>query len=427
MTEDTTQPDAVDPGSGQRGRRSRALGHSNYRLFFGGQAASLIGMWLQLTAQSWLIFRLTGSAAAVGVLAFAMQGPALLLGPVAGALADRHDKRRILVLAQWGSFGPIAVLAALTLSGHVTARQIILLAFLSGLARAFEVPTRQSFIPRLVPPRDLPNAIALNSALFNGARLIGPALAGILIPTVGEGWCFLLNAISYLFIITALRAIKLEPGPPRVRTETSLLREIGEGLSYVRKRPEMSALIAALAVSALCGMPYSVLLPSFAARLLGGGPETYSWLQIAVGTGAVAGAFLLASRSLIVGLERWVVAGNVVFGLSLVILSQTRGLSTALPVLVVIGLSFMIQGATTNTLLQTLSPETLRGRIMSLHTTTFVGLSPFSSLLAGWLADRWGESTVLVFGGLAVAIGGALAGRVTLRHAGKALERAISG
>jgi MFS family permease len=278
-------------------------------------------MWLQLTALSWLIYRLTDSAAWVGVLTFALQGPGLVLGPIAGALADRHDKRRILVIAQAASMFPALFLGLLTLGGAIRPWQIVGLAVFAGVARAFEIPTRQAFFRELVGREDLPNAIALNSALFNVARMVGPAIAGVLIPLVGEGWCFLINSVSYLAVVAALLAVRT---PKHVRSRSpgsSLLREIGEGISYVRAHPAMLGLLGALAVAAGTGMPYSVLLPSFASRVLQGGPETFSYLQIAVAVGALSGAFALATRARVRGLVRWVVGAGVSFGFWLVAVS----------------------------------------------------------------------------------------------------------
>lgn len=404
----------------------RSLRHPNYRLFFVGQAASLVGMWLQLTAQSWLIYRLTDSAAAVGLMTFAMQGPGLFLGPIAGALADRHEKRRILVIAQALAMIPALALGLLALAGVVRPWHIIALAFASGLARSFEIPTRQAFIHELVEPRDLANAIALNSALFNGARLVGPPVAGVLILLVGEAWCFLANAASYTAIVAALLALRLPQHDPKSRQGTSIFTEIREGLSYVRQRPGILSLLGIVAVGACAGMPYSVLLPSFANRMLGGGPLTYSYLLVAVAIGAVAGALTLASRSVVSGLERWAVGAGVSFGFWLMAVSTTRSVLLAIVCLIPMGFSFMIQMATTNTLLQTLAPDHLRGRIMSLHTWAFLGLFPVSSLLTGALADRYGEAAVLATGGLLVATSTVFLGRFTLRHVPAALASARS-
>lgn len=395
----------------------RALRHRNFRLFYGGQAISLIGMWLQLTAMSWLMYRLTDAAAAVALMTFAWQGPGLLLGPVAGAYADQRDRRVILIVTQALAVVPAAILGFLTLAKVVAPWHVVVLAFATGLVRSFEIPTRQAFIPELVDAPDLANAIGLNSALFNGARLIGPALAGALIPFVGEAWCFLANAISYAAIVAALFAMRLPPRPPRAGVTPSLLGQIREGIVYVRGQPTLLALLALLAAGAIAGMPYSVLLPSFANRQLGGGPDTFGLLQAAVGLGAMAGAFSLAARRGVQGLERWVVAAGAAFGILLFAFSRTHSMGPALALLAPLGFCFMIQLATTNTLLQTLAPSHLRGRVMSLHTTIFLGLFPLSGLLWGALADRVGEAAVLAGGGLVVFAASLVVGRWILRHA----------
>jgi MFS family permease len=404
----------------------RALRHRNYRLFYAGQAASLVGMWLQLTAMSWLMYRLTGAAAAVALMTFAWQGPGLVIGPIAGAFADRHDRRRILIAAQSLSVVPAAILGVLTLSGVVEPWHVVLLAFVTGIVRSFEIPTRQAFIPELVESSDLANAIGLNSALFNGARLVGPAIAGALIPWVGEAWCFLANSVSYTVIVAALVAIRLPAREKRASDSESLLSRIQEGLAYVRGQPSLLALLGGLAIVAVAGMPYSVLLPSFANRRLGGGPDTFAMLQAAVGLGAMLGAFSLAARRGVLGLERWVVVAGSSFGLLLFVFSRTSSPTAAVAVLAPLGFCFMIQLATTNTLLQTLAPAALRGRVMSLHTTLFLGLFPLSGLAWGGLADRFGEASVLAGGGLVVVVGSFVTGRAVLRHAPGALETATS-
>lgn len=393
----------------------RAFRHPNYRLFFAGQAVSMLGMWLHWTAQSWLVYRLTKSAAAVGLVTLALQGPGLLLGPIGGAYADRFDKRRLLIVTQASTVLPAALLGVLTLSGRVVPWHIAGLALVSGIARAFELPTRQAFIHDLVGVADLPNAIALNSALFNGARLIGPALAGLAIPLIGEGWCFLANAAAYLTIVFTLFALRLPPARPRDRTRAGIGAEILEGLRYVRGEPTMVALLGALAVAAVAGMPYTVLLPSFAARRLGGGPETFGYLQAAVGLGAIAGALTLAARTHVRGLERWVATASLTVGALLLVLSRAQSTLGAVLVLIPIGFAFMIQLATTNTLLQTLAPDHLRGRVMSLHTSLFLGVFPLAGLGAGALADRFGEAVVMLAGGSIVILGSAYFGRSLLR------------
>ncbi|MDX1384143.1 MAG: MFS transporter, partial [Thermoanaerobaculia bacterium] len=277
---------------------------------------------------------------------------------------------------------------------------VVALAFATGLVRSFEIPTRQAFVPELVAREDLANAIGLNSALF--------------------------NAVSYSAIVAALIAIRLAPAPPRDSGGKSLLAEIWEGLVYVRGQPALLALLGGLAVAAVAGMPYSVLLPSFASRQLGGGPDTFGLLQAAVGLGALVGAFALAMRASVRGLERWVVTAGGVFGVLLILFSRSSSLAVALTLLVPMGLCFMILLAATNTLLQTLVSERLRGRVMSLHTTLFLGLFPLSGLAWGALADRFGEATVLAAGGSSVALATLATGRAVLRHATPALNAALA-
>lgn len=394
----------------------RAFRHKNYRLFFAGQAVSLVGMWLHWTALSWLIFRLTGSAAAVGLVTLAMQGPGLVLGPIGGAYADRHSKRKMLMVTQLSTVLPAATLGILTVLSLVLPWHVIGLALLSGIARAFELPTRQAFIPELVGLGDLPNAIALNSALFNGARLVGPALAGLAIPRVGEGWCFLANAAAYLAVVAMLWIIRVPPARPRDPNRGSIFGDVLVGLRHVRGHPVMVALLGGLFITAMAGMPYAVLLPSFAARQLNGGPETFGYLQAAVGIGALFGALALALRTTVRGLEVWVAIAAVSLGAAILALSRATSTEVAILCLIPIGLCFMIQMATTNTLLQTIAPDHLRGRVMSLHTSLFLGLFPISGLAAGALADRFGESTVLAVSGVSVMVGGSIAGRALIRR-----------
>lgn len=393
----------------------RALRSRNFRLFYIGQGASLGGMWVQMVAQSWLMYRLTDSAAAVAAVFLAQQGPGLVIGPIAGALADRYPKRRMLVMAQAGTAVPTFVLAAITLAGVVAAWHVILLAFLAGLARAFEIPIRQSFIPSLVEREDLPNAIGLNSILFNLARLTGPAAGGIVIAFAGEGWCFLANGVSYLFVIAALLAIRVADAPARPRGGSSLLSEVVEGLSYVKSQPVLWALLGGLATASLAGMPYTVLLPSFAERVLDAGPEVYGLLTSAVGIGAMVSAVVLAVRKSPDGLDRWVVACGVAFGLALTLFSRTTSIPSAVASLALIGGSFMFMQTGVNTLLQLAAPDELRGRVMSLHSALFLGILPLGGLVAGAIADRFGEPLVLACGGGLVVAGAAFFGSILLR------------
>jgi MFS family permease len=404
----------------------RAFRSRNYRLFFSGQAGSLIGMWLQLTAMSWLMYRLTQAATWVGFLTLAWQGPGLVLGPIAGALADRVDRRKILIWAQALSVVPAALLGIFTIAHIVAPWHVLVLAFMTGVLRSFEIPTRQAFIPDIVAAEDLANAIGMNSALFNGARLVGPAIAGALIPLVGEGWCFIANAVSYLAILFALVAMQMPRSAARRAVTTSVLADILEGLAHVRREPALKAILGGLSFFAVVGMPYSVLLPSFAGRQLGGGPNTFSSLQAAVGLGAMVAAFGLAMRSRVPGLERWLVIAGAAFGVLLVALSRATSLPMALVVLAPLGAGFIVTMAATNTLLQTLAPRHLRGRVMSLHTTLFLGVFPLAGLGWGALADRFGEAAVLAGGGVLVVVGTLISGRAVLRHAPPALAAAAA-
>jgi MFS family permease len=404
----------------------RSFRSRNYRLFFGGQAGSLIGMWLQLTAMSWLMYRLTQAATWVAFLTFAWQGPGLVLGPIAGALADRVDRRRILIVAQALSVLPAAALGIFTIAGWITPWQVVVFAFVTGVLRSFEIPTRQAFIPDIVAAEDLANAIGMNSALFNAARLVGPAIAGALIPFVGEGWCFIANAVSYLAILAALVAMTLPHTTGRRAVTSSMLADILEGFAHVRRDPAVRAILGGLAFFAVVGMPYSVLLPSFASRQLGGGPHTFSSLQAAVGFGAMVAAFAVAVRSRVAGLERWLVVAGASFGALLFALSRATSLPVALTLLIPLGGCFIVTMATTNTLLQTLAPGHLRGRVMSIHTTLFLGVFPLSGLVWGWLADRLGEAMVLAGGGVLVVLGALVFGRGVLRHAPPAVALAAA-
>lgn len=401
----------------------RALRHRNYRLFFGGQLASLLGMWLQLVAQSWLILRLTDQASYVALVYLAQLGPGLFIMPFAGALADRYSRKRILLWSHAAAFAPALAMGLLTLSGTITTWQVMGFALLTGIARSFEIPTRQAFVPALVERSDIPNAVALNSILFNSCRLVGPAVAGVVIARWGEGWCFLLNAALFAPVWLALLSIRAGDEPLGPSTG-SLTQSIGVALHYVGATPVLWSLLGGMAVASVVGMPYTTLLPSFATRVLGAGEVAYGMLTSAVGLGAFASAVALAMRRSVEGLERWVVGAGLFFAASLCGFSQTTQLWTAILLLACVGLGFMFMMAGTSTLLQLRVPDALRGRVMSFHTTVFLGAFPFGGLVAGQLADRYGESLVLSGAGIIVACGVLCFGRVLLR--GMHAERAES-
>jgi MFS family permease len=393
----------------------RALRSRNFRLYYTGQGASLLGMWVQMVAQSWLMYRLTDSAVAVALVVVASQGPGLFIGPFAGAIADRFPKRRILVVSQVATSVPTFVLAALTLADVVVAWHVFALVLLMGVSRAFEMPVRHAFIPSLVQREDLSNAIGLNSIVFNLARLTGPAVGGAVIALAGEGWCFLANGVSYLCVIVALLAIRVEDNSAVRRGDKSLLADVREGLAYVAGQPLLWALLGVLGTASLFGMPYTVLLPSFADRVLSAGPEVYGVLTSAVGIGAMGSAIVLAMRSSPDGLAGWVVLCALLFGAALFGFSRADALSTAIPSLALIGATFMFAQTGVNTLLQLAAPEELRGRVMSLHSTLFLGVLPLGALVAGAAADRFGEASVLAAGGVLVTASALFFGAILLR------------
>jgi len=379
----------------------RALRHRDYRLFFIGQGISLIGTWMQQVAMSWLVYRLTGSAFALGAIAFASQFPTFLLAPIAGVVADRYRRHRIVVTTQSLALLEASTVAALVLTGTVQVWHLIALSAVLGTVNAFDIPARQSLVVKLVQgPDDLANAIALNSSMFNMARLIGPAIAGVLIGVVGEGPVFAINAASYIAVLTSLfrmSVAKEERPEPQARA----LSHMREGFRYAFGFPPIRSILTLLALTSLLGMPYVVLLPVFASEVLGGGPQTLGFLMSAAGLGALSGALYLASRSSVRGLSRVIVIAVTVFGLGLIAFSQSRWQPLSIALLLVTGFGMMVQSASINTVLQTIVDEDKRGRVMSLYAMAFMGMSPFGSLLAGTLASRIGAPATVMLGGMA--------------------------
>jgi MFS family permease len=386
----------------------RSLRHRNYRLFFAGQSISLIGTWLTRIATSWLVYRLTGSALLLGAVGFAGQIPTFLLAPFAGVWVDRWNRHRVLVFTQVLAMVQSALLAALALTGRITVVDVLLLSVLQGAINAFDIPARQAFVVQMIEDRaDLPNAIALNSSMVNAARLIGPSVGGILIAAVGEGWCFFLDAVSYLAVIASLVAMRVTPREAR-RVDTHVWADLHEGLRYVAASMPIRSVLLLLAVVSLMGVPYTILMPVFASSVLHGGPHTLGFLMAASGMGALSGALYLASRSSVLGLGRIVALSAGAFGVGLVLFSYSRWLALSLPLMLLTGLGMMVQMASSNTILQTIVDEDKRGRVMSFFAMAFVGTAPFGSLLAGALADRIGAPRTLLFGG-ASCIAGAIA------------------
>lgn len=377
----------------------RALQSRNFRLFISGQLVSLAGTWIQQLAMSWLVYRLTHSGLLLGLVAFLNQGPGLLIAPFAGLLADRYDRRKLLILTQSLAMVQALVLAYLTLSGQIQQWHILILSAFLGVVTGLDIPVRQSLVLDLLDkPEALSNAISLNSSVFNGSRLIGPAIAGFAISTVGEGWCFLLNGLSYFAVIGALTAM-------RIRRETSTEPPTGyweslkEGWAYVYHHPPMKAILTLVALISLVGLPYSVLVPIYAKDILHGNAQTLGLLMGAVGAGALSGAVYLASRPNVLGLGRVIPAAVGGFGFTLLIFSQVRVLWLAMLCLYGLGLGMMLHLASSNILLQTLADEKKRGRVMSLYTMAYIGMYPLGSLCVGWLSGKIGFAPTLMAGG----------------------------
>ena len=385
----------------------RALRHPNFRLFFMGQGISLIGTWMQMIATSWLVYRLSHSAWWLGMSTFVSRIPSVVLTPMAGVLVDRFDRRRIVIAAQVLAAVQAALLAILCLSGTVQVWHVIALGALLGISNAFDVPARQSLIIHLVDDRDdLSNAIALNSSMFNSARLVGPAIAGALTAAAGEGVCFLLNALSYIAVIWALLAMRL---PPQERPENAnqpMLRGLAEGCRYVWSMHPIRILIGLIALASLMGTPYMVLLPKYASEFLHAGSSGFGWLMGASGVGALAGAFYLAGRRSVVGLERIIPCATVSFSLGLISLSYSRSFALSWLLMVITGGSMMVQMASCNTMLQTIVDDDKRGRVMSLYALSFMGTAPLGGLMAGQLGEWLGVPHTILVGGLVTLIVG---------------------
>ena len=384
----------------------RALQHKNYRLFFSGQSVSLIGTWMTRIATSWLVYRLTNSALLLGVVGFAGQMPSFLLGPFAGVLVDRWNRHRLLVVTQVLAMLQSLALGILTLTGLINIWQVIALSLFQGVINAFDMPARQAFVVEMVERReDLANAIALNSSMVNAARLLGPSIGGVIIAAVGEAWCFMLDGISYLAVIASLLAMSITPRMTRPRKDANTWQQFREGWTYAAGFAPIRKILLLLAIVSLVGMPYTVLMPVFANEILHGGPSTLGLLMAASGVGALTGAMFLAARKTVLGLGKFIPAAAAAFGAGLMAFSFSRTLWLALPLMVITGLGFMVQMATSNTLLQTIVDEDKRGRVMSFYTMAFMGTAPFGSLLAGSAAQHIGAPFTLMLGGLGCILG----------------------
>jgi len=417
------QPAQPPAGVSKPGLRTtlRALRHRNFRLFFSGQLISLIGTWMQNIAQDWLVFRLTGSPLLLGLVAFLGQIPVLLLSPVAGIVADRRSRHRTVITTQSLSMVLGLTLAALTLGKVVRVWEIIVLASLLGTVNAFDIPARQAFLIDMVGREDLLNAIALNSSMFNGARIIGPAIAGILVASIGEGWCFFANGVSYIAVIAGLMMMRLTQRMA-LQEHGSAIENIIEGFRFARHTAPVRALLLMVGVVSFAAMPYTVLMPVFVGHVLHGGARQLGLLMGATGLGALAGALTLASKTHVRGLGRWVWVAATCFGTSLILFSLTRSLWASIAALVPAGFSMMIQMGATNTLLQVMVPDRLRGRVMSLFSMMFIGMGPIGALVAGIVAAKVGAPWTVGVGGVACLVAGAVFARRLPSFRGEARE-----
>jgi len=380
-----------------------ALRHRNYRLWFFGQLTSLFGTWMQTTAQGFLVFELTRSPSYLGLVGFASGAPTWVLTLYGGVVADRVPRARLMTVTQAFMMTLAFILAGLTFARVVEPWHVLVLASLLGVANSFDAPARQSFVSEMVPPEDLTNAIALNSMMFQAATVVGPAMAGVAYALFGPGWCFTINGVSFIAVIVALAAMRLPPMRPRQRAE-SVLAELAEGTRYIRSQPTIRVLISMIAVSSMFGLSFGTLIPAWSVNVLGGGAEINGLLFSARGVGALAGALLIAWLGGRIMRGKLLTAGSLIWPLLFAALSRTRSLPLSLLILAGAGVSNIFVNNLSNALVQTATPERLRGRVMGAYTWIFFGFMPLGALWSGMLAGRIGEqSTVLINGGIAWA------------------------
>jgi MFS family permease len=381
-----------------------ALERRNYRLFVAGQLVSLVGTWTQSVAQSWLVYRITGSAFWLGVASFCQQAPAFLFASLGGVVADRHRRRTILVVTQSSAMVLAFALATLTLRGHVGVMHVLVLAVFLGAVNAVDSPTRQAFVPEMVGRENLASAIALNTTMVTGASFIGPAIAGVAIKVLGEGWCFLMNGASFVAVIAALLAMRDLPPKTEGPARESLWARLHEGFRFVATNEGVRSLLMLLALTALAGLPFATLMPIFASAILHGDATTLGFLMGAPGLGAVLGGIGLASHR---GTSsyRWIAGACGMFGVLLVLFSQARTPALAIAILIPLGVASMIQLTATNTLIQAMTPDALRGRVMAIWFMIFMGFAPLGSVIAGSLTTALGPCLVLAIGGAVCVLG----------------------
>jgi len=403
----------------------RALSHRNFQLFFAGQLISLVGTWMQTVAQSWLVYRITGSTLLLGTVGFASQIPVFLIAPIGGTVADRSNRHRVVIATQTASMVLAFVLAVLTLTHRIQVWQIMVLAAALGTVNAFDIPARQAFLMDMVGREDLMNAIALNSSMFNGARIIGPAVAGIVVAWVGEGWCFFANAVSYIAVIAGLLMMKITH-PVNLANEGSPIEHILEGFRFVARAAPLRSLLLLLGLVSLVGMPYSVLMPVFASQILHGGAKELGWLMGATGVGALLGALSLAARVGLRGLGKVIAMCAGGFGVSLIAFAASKMFWLSLILLLPVGFTMMVQMASTNTLLQSMVPDQMRGRVVALYTMMFMGIAPFGAFFAGALAHRIGAPWTVAIGGAACIAGAAGFGTILPAFRAQAREMVLA-
>src|SRR5580704_1980959 len=388
-------------------RMFRSIENRNYRLYFFGQMTSLLGSWLQSVAQVWLVYRLTGSSFQLGLAVFIGQAPLLFLSPIGGLIADRYPRRWVVVATQTISMLLAFVLAALALRGHVHLWQILAVAGLQGIINAIDVPTRHALVSEIVDADNLLNAVALNSSIFSNASSVAPLIAGFLVATVGEGWCFAINGATYLAVIAGLLMMRLEEHR-KDRGTQSALSSVREGFHFVHDTAPIRRILVGLAVVSLLGAPFTVLMPIFAAKILHAGPRGLGLLMSANGLGSLIGSGVLASRRGLTGLGPWIVFGSAGLGAALILFSLSRSFAVSLTILSVAGFCLFYEITASNTLIQAMSPNALRGRVIAILSMLILGVAPFGALMAGFLAEHFGAPLTVAVGGLACVAGAAL-------------------
>ncbi|MCL5992522.1 MAG: MFS transporter [Bacteroidetes bacterium] len=384
----------------------RTLKYRNYRLFFGGQIVSLIGTWIQMIAMSWLVYQMTNSAFMLGLVGFFSGIPIFLFAPFAGVIADRWNRYKLILLTQTLLMLQSGMVAVLIFTGAISIWNIIALGIFGGIVNAFDMPVRQAFVIDMIEKEeDLGNAIALNSVLVNIARLVGPAIAGILVALIGEGWCFLINTISFVAIIGSLLAMKIKTHK-REQKRNSPLDELKNGFKYAFGFPPIRTILIVLAIISIMGMPYQVLMPVFAKNVFSGGSHSLGFLLGAAGLGSLAGGIFMASRKSVLGTTMLIAVSALIFGSGLAVFSFSKIFWLSLFILFFIGFGMMVNMTSCNTILQTISDDDKRGRVMSFYSMSFMGMAPFGSLLAGTLANGIGVYYTILSGGCVCIITG---------------------